>query len=534
MGTWGTGILDNDAALNWLESFKKRKSLRRIESKIRGCLKAKPGKFEEVYEEALVAIEVLTFIQGRKVPERYLALESWIRSQRIEDSREIISFSRDCINRVTNSKEIKELWHDSKDWNSWKKGVKQLDQFLNETSQSSPKPKNTSKKSTPIKRENSRLLVICLDGQEYSSTTGLEKALKLLTEGKVKSLRLVDKEYRKQAKGIRVEEFDYNRLVTKGIALERVELFLRDWDLQRSLLAEIPASYSCSELWISFDSKQGERLHIVMHRMPHLKALRIQFVCKNVIIAGLEALKQLRVLALKGPSEGITKLALPTTIEQLYLQPKLLSDEHRLPNLKGLVLAGAGESDMYKIKAPDLRELRVLIDSKSDTIPLLHFPRLERLRLERECGGSYKTLTSLDQLESLTMLKALYLNNFTVKNLPSLASLSSLIWWDCGKKGILDIAKQKHLAELSLGFQGRCPSKQLERVLSELSLKRLQIKKLGAEAAIPDKEVERLQSLVKRKIRSPLVIWPDGLIGHSLFSSVYTSNIDYGSDDNHL
>lgn len=134
MGAWGTGVFENDDVLDWKADLLESEGIELIE-----------GTIEEVLEEeyiesdlasnALGAIEILAALQGKPGEEitnnsSYTEdLNDWISTHKGQ-GKKLISKAKRAIKKIKKDSELKELWEESEEYQTWLKTINDLEDRL--------------------------------------------------------------------------------------------------------------------------------------------------------------------------------------------------------------------------------------------------------------------------------------------------------------------------------------------------------------------------------------------------------------------
>ncbi len=113
MGAWGEGILDNDAALDWLGDLEEQGDEFTVRDALEAAADAPPDEYLDADEgqEALVAAEVVAAAAGRPADAggTYGRLRAW--AQAHPDVAELVGLARQAVERANAAEsEIRELW----------------------------------------------------------------------------------------------------------------------------------------------------------------------------------------------------------------------------------------------------------------------------------------------------------------------------------------------------------------------------------------------------------------------------------------
>ncbi|MFV0505976.1 MAG: DUF4259 domain-containing protein [Bacteroidales bacterium] len=125
MGAWGTGILENDTAGDWLFDFEENQSVEFLAETL-------DAVFEDDYldsdvaSEALAAIELVLFILKDEDDDRFEDLELTLSKDQLDSP--ILKKCIKCIERIQdkNNNELYELWEESDSFEEWKTNIVEL------------------------------------------------------------------------------------------------------------------------------------------------------------------------------------------------------------------------------------------------------------------------------------------------------------------------------------------------------------------------------------------------------------------------
>lgn len=135
MGAWGTGSLENDAALDWLGELESEGSVGLLESTLALVADALPsfggdddeGDYIELDEAcaALAAAEVVACALGRPGPELSDDLIIWIEQHR-SDLAVLAPLAARAVARARDDSEASELWAETDGLQAWCDAVNEL------------------------------------------------------------------------------------------------------------------------------------------------------------------------------------------------------------------------------------------------------------------------------------------------------------------------------------------------------------------------------------------------------------------------
>ena len=132
MGAWGVGNFDNDTALDWVYELEETDDLSLIDSTVSAV-------FDEDYIdsdvgcEALIAIEAVARLLGNFGKENSYSedLDNWVNSHSLDVPNTLIEKSKKALELILGeNSELKELWEDTEDYQSWIVEIKDLDKRL--------------------------------------------------------------------------------------------------------------------------------------------------------------------------------------------------------------------------------------------------------------------------------------------------------------------------------------------------------------------------------------------------------------------
>jgi hypothetical protein len=126
MGTWGTGLFDDDDAADWAWELQESADL----SVVRRALEAIDRK--TVYLEApecavaLAAAEIVAGLCGRPAQGLPEEVSAWIAAHDSLPAAPLQSLAKRVAERVLGDSELAELWRESDEWNGWSANVSDL------------------------------------------------------------------------------------------------------------------------------------------------------------------------------------------------------------------------------------------------------------------------------------------------------------------------------------------------------------------------------------------------------------------------
>jgi Domain of unknown function (DUF4259) len=136
MGTWGTGVFENDGAADFAWEIAEG-GFPVIEKVFDRVLAARESYLEDA-EEAIAAAEVVAKLCGRgpspldnrqefEDPDEELTLGKWIASVKAPPRKDLVDKARRAVARVlAGPTELLDLWRDGKDFEEWTRVVEDL------------------------------------------------------------------------------------------------------------------------------------------------------------------------------------------------------------------------------------------------------------------------------------------------------------------------------------------------------------------------------------------------------------------------
>jgi hypothetical protein len=134
MGTWGPGVFENDTACDFATAIASgggvaalAQALDRVVSSGDSYLEAPDA------EEGLAAAEIVARLKGSPgQPTAYTAsIDAWIRDLQTGVPDELIGKAKKSIARIlAEPSELLELWTESDEFDSWKRGVEEVSKRL--------------------------------------------------------------------------------------------------------------------------------------------------------------------------------------------------------------------------------------------------------------------------------------------------------------------------------------------------------------------------------------------------------------------
>lgn len=132
MGAWGTGLFENDTALDWLVDFGEN-DFRLIDRTLAGVahLQAVDELDADEASEALAAAECVAAALGRPAADLPAKLQAWVTENHpIQVKPAYVAMAQRATARVLAQSELRDLWAERDDFAAWQTAVLDLQQRL--------------------------------------------------------------------------------------------------------------------------------------------------------------------------------------------------------------------------------------------------------------------------------------------------------------------------------------------------------------------------------------------------------------------
>ncbi len=138
MGTWGTGIFDNDDAMDWVEQMLQLKDISTLREAIRSIVDA--SHYLEASESciALAAAEIIAAIKNKDYSLLPEAAQPLARNNDFIVDAQLIELALKAIQAISSDSELRDLWSESEFLGEWSNVIIGLEQRLKYHSGLSP------------------------------------------------------------------------------------------------------------------------------------------------------------------------------------------------------------------------------------------------------------------------------------------------------------------------------------------------------------------------------------------------------------
>jgi len=129
VGAWGTGPFDNDDAADWVYELEESE---RISAVLAALEPIGPEGYLEAptCSIALAAAEVVAALNSQPLAALPPEVVAWVRKNPVEVTDELLGLALMAIHRIETKSELKELWDESADADSWSRTVEDLKRRL--------------------------------------------------------------------------------------------------------------------------------------------------------------------------------------------------------------------------------------------------------------------------------------------------------------------------------------------------------------------------------------------------------------------
>ncbi len=125
MGAWGTGVFDNDAALDWFDALERRGA-----DAVLAALQAisEEGDAIEVDQarEALAAAEIVAAALGRPDADLPGEASDWVQAHGGGIGDELLPAATGAVTRIRERSDLRDLWEEGDSLQEWLGGVDEL------------------------------------------------------------------------------------------------------------------------------------------------------------------------------------------------------------------------------------------------------------------------------------------------------------------------------------------------------------------------------------------------------------------------
>lgn len=135
MGTWGARAFDNDTAMDWVWELSESDDLSVVTSALEAPLDddADDVLGAGLCEVAIAAAEIVAALKGHPPESLPQEAAAWVKRHKgkLKVDQELIDTAHDAVARVAADSELRELWDESDEVDSWDKAIQDLQKRLN-------------------------------------------------------------------------------------------------------------------------------------------------------------------------------------------------------------------------------------------------------------------------------------------------------------------------------------------------------------------------------------------------------------------
>src|SRR4051794_36794513 len=118
MGAWGTGVFDNDDALDWFDALERRGA-----DAVLVALETVPEEDDYIEapqaNEALAAAEIVAAARGRSAAGLPGEGTDWVQAHAAEIGDELVPLAIGAVTRIRADSELKDLWEEDDSASEW-------------------------------------------------------------------------------------------------------------------------------------------------------------------------------------------------------------------------------------------------------------------------------------------------------------------------------------------------------------------------------------------------------------------------------
>ena len=136
MGTWGAGNFENDTAADWVWELAESDDLTVVMDALEAPLSDDADEVLDAAtcEAALAAAEIVAALKGHAPKAFPTEAREWVarHKAKVKVDQELIDTAHDTVARVAADSELRELWVESEEVETWDKVIQDLQKRLNQ------------------------------------------------------------------------------------------------------------------------------------------------------------------------------------------------------------------------------------------------------------------------------------------------------------------------------------------------------------------------------------------------------------------
>ncbi|MEM8535647.1 MAG: DUF4259 domain-containing protein [Chloroflexota bacterium] len=132
MGAWGSGVFENDCALDWVDDLEEFNDLSLIVSMLKAALTDDLVVHYDTYvnseimEIAPAAAETVAALSGHPGTDLPQQLQQWLALHQLLIDEETRKLAIKVVERTLKATELREIWATESDYDLWKQGIEDL------------------------------------------------------------------------------------------------------------------------------------------------------------------------------------------------------------------------------------------------------------------------------------------------------------------------------------------------------------------------------------------------------------------------
>jgi hypothetical protein len=119
MGAWGVGTFENDDASDWAYQLEEADGLELVQRTLAEAADPRGYLEAPTCSEALAAAEVVAALAGRPAPDLPEEVRRWVGEHPVRVDPELQGLSLRAVDQIAAESELKELWDESKERETW-------------------------------------------------------------------------------------------------------------------------------------------------------------------------------------------------------------------------------------------------------------------------------------------------------------------------------------------------------------------------------------------------------------------------------
>ncbi|MEA5536064.1 DUF4259 domain-containing protein [Crocosphaera sp. XPORK-15E] len=129
MGVWGYEAFENDYALDWVSELENNEDVVFIIKQFERILNCNQDDYLDIFEASITiaAAEVVAALLGNPSPDLPQEVIIWLTKKRQKQlSPTVVEKASNAVQRVLNNSELREVWQESDEYDTWSNSVNNL------------------------------------------------------------------------------------------------------------------------------------------------------------------------------------------------------------------------------------------------------------------------------------------------------------------------------------------------------------------------------------------------------------------------